>query len=120
MGTIALTILTAVWGSQLGRTVTIAGGLFLAGLAGGFVKGYSYADPEGAAKTAREARDDYWKAELNKANAQALRNMAAAIDAGKAVPDLPPGRDALVRLCSNPAANADCREKGSHGLQGVR
>jgi hypothetical protein len=120
MGTLALTILGAIWGSQLGRTVTIAGGLFLAGAAGGFIKGYTYADAPGAAKAAREARDVYWQAELRKANAVQLKQMAAAIEAGKAIADVPPGRDALVRLCAGPKADPDCREKGLHGLQGVR
>lgn len=109
-------MLGMVFGSSTGRMVLLGVGLF--GL--GYLKGYASVDVEGAVRGALASRDAEWAQKLEKANDEHEKELQSALQAGRSVVPVAPGRDALVRLCRDPKAGADCREKVGNRVPGVR
>lgn len=115
--TLILNVLAVFWANPWGRTLLIGTGLFLWGVTKGW--GWAAAGRDAAIQRAMSARDTYWQQQISKANRDHEAELSKAIEAAKAVPDITGGRDELIRLCSDPATNTDCRSKDVYGVPRV-
>jgi hypothetical protein len=110
-------VLSAIWGNQIGRTVLIGTGLFVFGVFKGW--GWAADGRDAAIQHAISTRDAYWQETINKANTEhdtALQNAIAAANA--IVPAST--NDDLKRLCADTTGGADCRDQKSNRVQGVQ
>jgi hypothetical protein len=101
---IALSLLSSLWGSSAGRIILIGGGLFVFGL----IKGWGWAS-ESTADVIR-ARDMEWQQKIERANRDAENDtnarVQAAIEAAAAIVSVGPDRSDVERLCRS---DKNCR-----------
>lgn len=115
----------AILGTSVGRTATFA---LLSAVAvalaftGGFWRGWKAADAGKvvAVSLAVMERDADWQRKLAAESEQHEAELSEALAASARVPVISGGHDALIRLCSNAASSADCREKERYRMSGVR
>lgn len=110
-------VLSAIWGNQIGRTVLIGAGLFLFGVSKGW--GWASNSRDAAIQHAISTRDAYWQETINKANAEHDTELQNAIAAANAIIPVSTNDD-LKRLCADPTGGADCRDKKGYRVQGVQ
>lgn len=111
-----LSVMTRIWTSPWGRTITIGIMIFMFGVVKGW--GWAAAGRDAAIERAILARDAYWQQTIQKANDEHEKEIRKAIEASQQVPAART-RDELDRLCRDPEGGADCRDADRIRLQGV-
>lgn len=105
----ALSILSLVWGNEWARVVVVA--VLAAGF--GWVKGWSAyprVDVAALERNVIAGRDGYWQNQIAEANQAHEENLAAAVEAARAVVATPADLASRMQLCRAPGSH--CRESG--------